>query len=161
MAEDTVPTLYEWAGSSTAIFEQLVETFYDQAVVDPLLNPLFEGMPAEHRQHVALWFAEVFGGPKTYSSEHNGHAHMVKKHLNLAISEQQRARWTQLMLLSADAVGLPNDPEFRSAFAAYIEWGTRMALMYSQPGQSAPQHTSAMPMWGWGEVKPYRPDSEG
>ncbi len=154
-----IPTLYEWMGANVAVFEALVEDFYDRAVTDPLLKPLFEDMPAEHRKHVAQWFAEVFGGPKTYSTELGGHAHMVKKHLKLGITEPQRARWTQLMNAAADQVGLPDDPEFRSAFVAYIEWGTRMALMYSQPGQNPPSDTSPMPTWGWGEVKPYMPDS--
>ncbi len=36
--------------------------------------------------------------------------------------------------LKAAIEGLPDDPEFRSAFAAYIEWGTRIAVTNSQPG---------------------------
>lgn len=159
MTERHIPTLYEWAGANTGVFENLVERFYDQATADPLLKPLFEQMPPEHRKNVALWLAEVFGGPKLYSAEHGGHVHMVKEHLNLNITEQQRARWVQLMQSAADQVNLPSDPEFRSAFAAYIEWGTRMALMYSQPNQQPPSDTSPMPSWGWGEVQPYTPPS--
>lgn len=160
MSDKHIPTLYEWAGGNTTIFENLMEVFYDQAVADELLKPLFEGMSADHRRHVALWFVEVFGGPKAYSTEHGGHAAMVRKHLNLAITEPQRARWMQLIGLAADQVGLRNDPEFRSAFVGYAEWGTRMALMYSQSGQTAPSDASPMPKWGWGEVQPYMPDSE-
>jgi hemoglobin len=161
MAHNHIPTLYEWAGSNSALFENLMEVFYDSATADPLLRPLFDGMPQEHRRNVARWFVEIFGGPKLYSDAYgSGHAHMVTKHLNLAITEQQRFRWTQLMSLAADEVGLPNDPEFRSAFVAYTEWGTRMAMMYSAPGQKAPSDSSPMPAWGWGEVKPYMPDTD-
>jgi hypothetical protein len=32
------------------------------------------------------------------------------------------------------ALGVPGDPEFRSALVAYLEWGTRLAVMNSQPG---------------------------
>jgi hemoglobin len=32
-----------------------------------------------------------------------------------------------LLLESADAVGLPDDPEFRSALVSYIEWGSRLS----------------------------------
>jgi len=28
-----------------------------------------------------------------------------------------------------DEVGLPSDPEFRSAFVAYLEWGHRLAVI--------------------------------
>jgi len=63
----------------------------------------------------------------------------------------------QLLLESADEVGLPDDPEFRSAFVAYLEWGSRLALLNSQDGV-APSVDQSMPRWGWGEVGgPYRP----
>ena len=154
-----VPTLYAWLGSDPAIFTRLIEAFYDSAVKDALLAPLFIGMSPQHREHVALWFAEVFGGPKRYSEEQGGHRSMILKHQQFSISEAQRKRWTQLMADAADAVGLPIDPEFRSAFAAYVEWGTRMALMYTHPGVAAPGQLP-MPSWGWGEAPPYRPDEK-
>jgi hemoglobin len=31
---------------------------------------------------------------------------------------------------------LPDDPEFRSAFVAYLKWGTRLAVIRSQPSAS-------------------------
>jgi truncated hemoglobin YjbI len=79
---------------------------------------------------------------------------MVSKHLGLAISEAQRARWAHLIGLAADDAGLPADPEFRSAFAAYIEWGTRIALANSQPGADPPRE-APVPRWGWGVAPPY------
>jgi hemoglobin len=57
---------------------------------------------------------------------------------------------------SGDEAGLPTDPEFRSAFVAYLESGTRIAMMMSQPGMDVPED-SPMPKWGWGEVKPMPP----
>ena len=160
MSEKPTPTLYEWAGNNQQIFIDLIEEFYDRAVEDPLLNPLFADMPVDHRKNVALWFAEILGGPKAYTEKRGGHTVMVKKHLNLNITEEQRFRWNMLMSVAADAVQLPDDPEFRSAFVAYVEWGTRMALMYSQPGQKPPPDNSTLPVWGWGEVQPYMPDED-
>ena len=58
---------------------------------------------------------------------------------------------------SADEAGLPSDPEFRSAFVGYIEWGTRLAVINSQPG-AEPGLDEPMPHWGWGETKgPWQP----
>ena len=132
-ASDPVPTLYEWAGGMSA-FERLTAAFYERVRRDELLEPLFAGMPDDHPRHVAIWLAEVFGGPGAYTDEHGGYSHMVSKHLGLAISERQRSRWVQLIGLAADDVDLPADPEFRAAFMAYVEWGTRIALANSQPG---------------------------
>lgn len=149
------PTVYEWAGGSEA-FERLTEVFYRRHVHDDeILGPVFANMPADHPRHVALWLAEVFGGPAGYSEHHGGYAHMVAKHIGLSLTEPQRARWVQLIGLAADDAGLPSDPEFRSAFIAYIEWGTRIALHNSQSDASPPPE-APMPHWGWGEAPPYQ-----
>jgi len=148
-----VPTVYEWAGGQEA-FERLTEAFYRRVRADELVGPLFAAMPEDHPHHVALWLAEVFGGPPVYSEQHGGYEHMLGKHLGLGITEAQRARWAQLIGLAADDAGLPADPEFRSAFVAYVEWGTRIALENSQPGADPPRR-APVPRWGWGEARPY------
>ena len=160
MSDKPIPTLYEWAGNNVEVFENLVEVFYDHAVQDDLLAPFFQDMPKEHRKHVALWFAEIFGGPKIYSTELGGHAHMVKEHMHNGMNEAHRVRWIKLMMEAADQVKLPDDPEFRSAFIAYLEWGTRMAYVFEQPGMKPPAEDSPMPMWDWGVMKPYIPDQK-
>lgn len=150
-----VPTLYDWAGGSAAL-ERLTEAFYRKVRADPLLAPLFAAMPADHPHHVALWLAEVFGGPETYSTELGGYPRMMVHHLDRRIRPEQRTRWVALLAESADEVGLPDDPEFRSAFMAYLEWGSRIAMANSQPGASPPPR-APMPHWGWGEAPPYQP----
>jgi hemoglobin len=111
-------------------------------------------MSPEHPAHVAAWLAEVFGGPPAYTDGHGGYAHMVARHLGRALTEPQRARWAAMIAESADEAALPADPEFRSAFVAYVEWGSRIALANSQPG-AEPQPEAPVPRWGWGEAPPY------
>ncbi len=149
------PTLYEWAGGAPAL-DRLTAVFYTRVRVDPLLAPLFAGMPADHPHHVALWLGEVFRGPAAYSAELGGYPRMMRHHLDRRIRPEQRARWVALLADSADEAGLPDDPEFRSAFVAYLEWGSRIALANSQPGASPPP-AAPVPHWGWGEAPPYRP----
>jgi hemoglobin len=152
---DAVPTLYQWAGGAEA-FERLTETFYGKVRKDPLIGPLFRHMDEHHPQYVATWLAEVFGGPPRYTEERGGYPHMLSRHRNVAITEEQRRRWVNLICDAADDAGLPSDPEFRSAFVAYIEWGTRLALANSQPGATPPPK-APVPRWGWGEAPPYSP----
>ncbi|MGQ0837705.1 group II truncated hemoglobin [Actinokineospora sp.] len=147
------PTLYEWAGGAPA-FERLFTTFYQHVADDEVLAPVFSGMDPAHPRHVAAWLAEVFGGPTRYSGERGGHRHMVGRHLGRAITERQRRRWVALLIDTADEVGLPDDPEFRAAFVGYLEWGTRMAMVLSQPGVTA-EVPEPMPTWGWGERRPW------
>jgi hemoglobin len=153
MSASKTPTLYEWAGGADA-FRRLTEVFYDAVETDGVLAPVFASMSPEHREHVALWLGEVFGGPSRYTDELGGYPEMLRHHLDLGLTEIQRARWAALIAASADGAGLPADPEFRSAFVAYIEWGTRIALANSQPG-AAPIPHAPVPHWGWGEAPPY------
>lgn len=153
-ADGDTPTLYEWAGGREA-FSRLTAAFYARVRADDILGPVFAHMPGDHPEHVATWLAEVFGGPPQYTDEHGGYPHMLAKHEGLAIQEHQRFRWVSLIAQAADEAGLPSDPEFRSAFLAYLEWGTRLALSNSQPGAEPPPQ-APVPRWGWGEAPPYR-----
>jgi hemoglobin len=156
MAEEPRPSLYEWAGGHEA-FERLIEAFYDRVEEDELISPLFPGgVSREHRDHVTLWWCEVFGGPGEYTEQLGGYPRMIGKHHDLGITPEQRLRFATLMSMAADDAGLPDDPEFRSAFIAYVEWGTRLALQNSQPGAEVPPE-APVPKWGWGEAPPYTP----
>lgn len=147
------PSIYEWAGGTDA-FVRLTEAFYARATTDELLGPLFARMDPEHARYVAIWLAEVFGGPATYTAAHGGYPRMVAKHIGMAITEPQRRRWVNLMQDAADEADLPDDPEFRAAFLGYIEWGTRLARQNSQPGADV-FLDAPVPRWGWGVAPPY------
>lgn len=150
------PTLYEWLGGMP-VLERLTAVFYDRVPGDPVLAPVFAQMSTNHAKHVAEFLAEVLGGPPTYSSQRGGHREMIRHHLSRALTQAQRRRWIELLLACADEIGLPDDPEFRSAFVAYLEWGTRLAVINSQPGVEVAED-APMPRWGWGEAKgPYVP----
>jgi len=150
------PSLLEWMGGLPKL-RQLAKVFYGRVALEPLLAPVFANMSPAHIEHVADFIAEVFGGPKTYSEKHGGHHAMIRKHAGRALSEQQRKRWMSLLLECADEIGVPGDPEFRSAFVGYLEWGTRLAVVNSQPGADL-SGEAPMPAWGWGETKgPYIP----
>ena len=151
--ESPVPTLYEWAGGAAA-FERLTDVFYRKVHADPVLAPVFAHVGDEHAHNVAVWLAEVFGGPAGYTTDHGGYPAMLAHHIGLEITAEQRARWAHLIAEAADDAGLPADPEFRSAFVAYVEWGSRIGMANSAPGAQPPP-AAPVPRWGWGEAPPY------
>jgi hemoglobin len=155
MSETPIPTLYEWLGGQAAL-DRLTARFYERVKDDAILGPVFARMDADHPQHVAQFLAEVLGGPTTYSEQHGGHSHMVSRHLGRHLSHEQRRQWVALLLDTADQIGLPDDPEFRSAMVGYLEWGSRLAVINSASEENAVAEGAPMPKWGWGEVKgPY------
>lgn len=143
------PTLAAWAGGRERIGE-LIRAFYARVPDDLVLGPVFAKMDPKHAEHVADFVTEVFGGGSLYSDRGGSHMGMVVKHMGRKLTEAQRKRWVELMLETADEVGLPADPEFRAAFTGYLEWGTRLAVINSQEGVEAPPDNMPMPRWGWG-----------
>ena len=147
----TTPTVYEWVGGQNA-FEKLTEVFYAKVLKDDLLGDLFRNISSGHSKYVAHFLSEVLGGPKLYTSESKrSHAHMISQHVGRKLDETQRKRWIQLFLESADEIGLPDNPEFRSALVSYLEWGSRMVVKNSQLSENPIDQNAPMPEWGWGE----------
>ena len=153
-----IPTLYQWAGDMET-FETLFKSFYAKVLKDDLLGEVFKNMSPQHIEHVAHFVAEVFGGPQLYTTADGGsHATMIGKHLGKMLTEEKRRRWMHLLLQTADELGLKSDPEFRSSFIGYLEWGTRIAVINSQLTDNPIAHNEPMPKWGWGETGgPYIP----
>ncbi|MBR1158509.1 CDGSH iron-sulfur domain-containing protein [Bradyrhizobium elkanii] len=142
------PTLFEWAGGYPALLD-MTRIFYSRYVPeDPLLGPLFAEMSPDHPERVAAWLSEVFGGPRFYTERYGGYRRMVSQHIGKEIRPEQRALWATYMVQSADDAGLPSDPEFRAAFVAYIEWGSRIAVENSGAGATPPPNMP-VPRWWW------------
>lgn len=142
------PTLFEWVGGYPALLD-MTRIFYSRYVPgDPLLGPLFAEMSPDHPERVAAWLSEVFGGPPFYTERYGGYRRMVSQHIGKQIAPEQRAQWVTYMLQSAEDAGLPSDAEFRAAFVAYIEWGSRIAMENSGAGVKPPANMP-VPRWWW------------
>jgi len=153
--EPGLPTLYEWAGGLDPL-RRMIDSFYDRVEADDALAGFFPGgVSQRHREHVTDWWAEVLGGPTTYTDRHGGYESMLRHHVGLDITPAQRHRFAATMSLAADDADLPADPEFRAAIIGYLEWGTRLAMENSQPG-ATPVEQAPTPRWGWGVAPPYR-----
>ncbi|KJS56753.1 globin [Streptomyces rubellomurinus subsp. indigoferus] len=148
MSDQRPATLFEAVGGTDAL-RRLSRTFYDGVLADPLLAPVFADFTATHIEHVAVWLAEVFGGPTAFTDELGGHQALLRAHLGLAITEEQRLRWMELM---AEAVRreLPDDAELRRRVLDYFDWGTRIAEDVSaSPAGTDLGEPGPIPHWGW------------
>jgi hypothetical protein len=105
-------------------------------------------MSPDHPERVAAWLSEIFGGPGFYSRQYGGYFRMISQHVGKCITEEQRARWVKMLCQSAEDAMLPSDPEFRAAFVAYLEWGSRIGKENSQQGAMPPPNMP-VPRWWW------------
>ena len=129
------PTLYEWAGGRDGIRAP------DRCLLRPGrgrradLAALSRGrQPRAPRRTSSLWWSEVFGGPDGLHREagrlppDGRQAPRPRDHPGAAPAVRDPDEPGRRRRRPA------GDPEFRSAFMAYVEWGTRLALHNSQPG---------------------------
>jgi hemoglobin len=57
-------------------------------------------------------------------------------------------RFVECFVAAADDAGLPDDPEFRAALRAYMEWAVAETLRYPESADQVPAGL-AMPLWTW------------
>jgi hemoglobin len=112
------PTLYDAAGGMP-FFEALIGRFYDGVATDPILAPLYPPDDlAGARHRLTLFFAQYWGGPRTYDAE-RGHPRLRMRHMPFPIGAAERDAWLRLMHASIDAAGAPGDVADR--LRAYVD----------------------------------------
>jgi truncated hemoglobin YjbI len=121
-AAEHEPTLFEWAGRFPSLL-RMTRIFYGKYVPQrPLIGPVFAEVSPGHPERGAAWLCEAFNGPRFYSERYGGYSRMISQHVGKCINEKQRSSWVKMLCQSADDAMLPNDPEFRTAFVAHLEW---------------------------------------
>jgi hemoglobin len=110
--------VYEVVGGQ-AFFDRLVDGFYRRVEADPVLLGLYPdpGDLDGARRRLALFLAQYWGGPTTYSDE-RGHPRLRMRHAPFAIGPVERDHWLAAMTASLDDLDPP--AEVREAFDAYF-----------------------------------------
>ena len=127
------PPIYEVAGGDAA-FLALATAYHARCLADPVLNHPFShpGHP-QHVERLASYWAEVLGGPPTFSTSCDGHSGMVGIHANMGAETDLGDRFVQCFVAAIDDAGLPDDAELRRALRAYMEWAVDDVMRYSPP----------------------------
>ena len=142
-------TLFEHAGGAEGL-HRVVAHWYPRVLADPVLKPLFGAGRPTHVDHLTAFFSEVFGGPTRYTDELGGFPSLLAAHRGLQIADEQRRRFVELFLDSADAVGLPDDEPFRAALRRYLDFGTEVAQVNSHAHDDSELHAcQVVPQWDW------------
>ena len=106
-SHNVAATLFERVGG-ISFFERVAEEFYVSVRTDPVLLALYPEPddlgPA--RRRLALFLAQYWGGPTTYSDE-RGHPRLRMRHATFPIDDAMRDRWLAHMNAALDAVAAP------------------------------------------------------
>jgi hemoglobin len=142
------PTLFEFAGGETA-FLALARAHHARCLADPELNHPFshEDQHPQHVERLAAYWAEVLGGPPTYSSTCGDESGVLEMHAGNGDMGDLGERFLDCFVRALDDATLPEDPEFRAAMRGYMRWAVDNVLAHEEPGDVRPG--LAMPRWGW------------
>jgi CDGSH-type Zn-finger protein/truncated hemoglobin YjbI len=173
------PTLFEWAGGLPAL-TRMTRLLYEKHVpADPLLAVAFANMPPGYPEREARRMGEIFGGTtadsqdrggqiaggqdrnsrdrasrERASRDHDSQSDGGGRLFAARLTEEQQARWVTLAGQAATEAGLPADPPFRAALAAYLEWDSRATLMQSEADQGEQAAPCPVPRWDWTAAGP-------
>lgn len=148
------PSIFERAGGEAA-FVALAAAHHQRCLADPVLNHPFShpGHP-RHVERLAAYWAEVLGGPPTFSGECGGHSAMLGIHATQGAGTDIGERFLACFLAAVDDAGLPDDPELRAALRGYMEWAVAEVVSYAPRDATVPADLP-MPRWSWdGPVGP-------
>jgi hemoglobin len=145
-------SIFQAAGGEVA-FLRLATAHHQRCLEDPVLNHPFShpGHP-RHVERLAAYWAEVFGGPPTYTQDAGGHSAMLNLHARTQADADLGTRFVRCFVAALDDAGLPADPELRGALRAYMEWAVRDVLSYAPADAVVPAGRS-VPRWTWGGLQ--------
>jgi hemoglobin len=140
-------TLYDEVGGIEGL-RTLSTDFYQRVLTDEVLAPMFAHFTPTHVDHVAVWLAEVFGGPAEFTGRLGGHQALLRVHLGLDIHDEHRERWLALMSDAIESV-LPGRPDLATPMMDYFRWGTAIAQDLSHtPAGTDLGEPGPTPRWG-------------
>jgi hemoglobin len=140
--------MFEFAGGSPA-FLVLATAHHARCLADPVLNHPFShpGHP-DHIARLAGYWAEVFGGPATYTDSAAPQSAMLTLHAGTGAGDDFGPRFVACFMAAVDDARLPDEPEFRDGLRRYMEWAVQDVLRYAPEGSQVPTGLP-VPRWSW------------
>jgi hemoglobin len=86
-------------------FHRIADAFYVRVEQDTLLRPMYPSSLDRAKEHLALFLAQFFGGPQTYS-DNRGHPRLRMRHQRFEIGKAERDAWMKHMLAALDEAGI-------------------------------------------------------
>lgn len=91
-------------------------------------------------------WVEVLGGPPRCSQSCGDQSGLLHMHAGNGDMGDLGRRFVDCLVQAADDAALPQEPEFREAFRAYMKWAVDGVLVYSPQDPEVPAGVE-MPHW--------------
>lgn len=129
-------TLFEAVGG-VDYFVTMVDHFFASMEGQPI-REMYPADATESKRRTALFLAQYWGGPMTYSDE-RGHPRLRMRHIPFSIGQDERDAWVHHMLVALEATPVPEVigeaavAEVHAMQRAYFEQGATAMINREEP----------------------------
>ena len=100
-------TLYDAVGGEQAVLA-LAHAWHERVLADPVVSHAFShGFRDDNTERLAAYWAEVLGGPATYSQTMGDEAHVVRLHTGNGPHDEMDRRAVDCFAAALRVVGVP------------------------------------------------------
>ena len=116
-------TLYDAIGGGKTVLA-VAHAWHERVLADPVVSHAFShGFRDDHTERLAAYWAEVLGGPATYSETMGDESHVVRLHTGNGPHEEMDARAVDCFAAALDDAGVPQP--HRGALVAWFRDSNR------------------------------------
>ena len=109
--------LYDAVGGADGVLA-LAHSWHERVLADPVVSHAFEhGFRDDHTERLAAYWAEVLGGPTTYSESMGDESHVVRLHTGNGPHDDMDRRAVDCFAAALVDAGVPADHH-----AALVAW---------------------------------------
>lgn len=141
------------AADGLPTFLRLAAAHHRRCLDDPLLNhPFSHPGNRDHVARLALYWAEVLGGPAEFTRCCGDHAALLHLHSETDAEEDMGRRFVACFLAALDDAEVSDDPELRTELRSYMEWAVADVMSVAPKGSVVPG-ARVVPQWSWGGAR--------
>ena len=102
-------TLYDAIGAAEAVLA-IAHAWHERVLADPVVSHAFHhGYRPDHTERLAAYWAEVLGGPATYSQTMGDEAHVVRLHSGNGPHDEMDRRAVAAFAAALADAGVPEE----------------------------------------------------
>jgi hemoglobin len=142
-------TIYEAIGGHEGLL-RLASAWHARVLADEMVSHAFShGYHPLHTERLAAYWAEVLGGPMTYSERYGEETSVVRMHSGKGPHEEMDWRAIACFDLALDDIGLAREERLWNVLHDYFAWATTNTMArYQRSAEDVPDGLP-MPKWSW------------
>ena len=143
-------SVYDAAGGTDGLL-RLAEAWHRRVMADEVVSHAFShGFHPQHTERLAAYWAEVLGGPNTFTARYGDETEVVRAHSGNGPHEEMDGRAIDCFDLAMDDVGVSPAGELWRVLHDYFAWATTTTMArYHDSADDVPDNLP-LPRWSWG-----------